>query len=76
MGTDTGFGAEGLADHTHFAHVYDHVNAVLYWRDSSNLQLQRVSLSEMALGAGANVTSLWYNSNTLPYFNNASAWFV
>eukprot|EP00656_Telonema_subtile_P017853 TRINITY_DN19629_c0_g1_i1.p1 TRINITY_DN19629_c0_g1~~TRINITY_DN19629_c0_g1_i1.p1 ORF type:complete len:344 (-),score=59.14 TRINITY_DN19629_c0_g1_i1:213-1244(-) len=74
MGTDSGFG-EGLADHTHYAHIYDHLNAVLYWRDSSNLQLQRIELSQMDLVLGAAVKAVEYH-NSMPFFNNATAWFA
>merc|ERR1712147_569887 len=49
MGTDSGFG-EGLADHTHWAHIYDRKAAILYWRTQYNLQLQRFVVSEATVG--------------------------
>jgi len=68
MGTDSGFG-EGAADHTHYAHVYDHKQAVLYWRHESNLQLQRVRLADV-LGSTTPLTLQMFNS--LPFFHDAA----
>ena len=75
MGTDSGFG-EGEADHTHYAHVYDHKNRVLYWRHQTNLNLQRVQLADLALSPGAKpvTLSLWHNK--LPWFNDAARAFA
>jgi len=70
MGTDSGFG-EGLADHTHWGHVYDHKAAVLYWRTQGNLQLQRVELTDALVGMKAVPKSLAY-VNTLPWYNDAT----
>ena len=73
MGTDSGYG-EGLADHTHYGHIYDHKNAVLYWRHQSNLNLQRLRLADVNLAAGATPLSLDYDVtlNALPWFNDAA----
>jgi len=73
MGTDSGSG-EGEADHTHYGHVYDHKQAILYWRHQSNQQLQRLQLSDVDLSHGAGVRSLSYNvsANKLPWFSDAS----
>jgi penicillin V acylase-like amidase (Ntn superfamily) len=71
MGTDSGFG-EGEADHTHYANIYDHKNATLYWRQFRNLNLQRVTLSEMELSEGSAPKVLSLSSNGLPWFNDAA----
>ena len=68
MGTDSGFG-EGEADHTHYGHVYDHKNRILYWRHQSNLQLERVRLSDV-LGSSAPLSLPMFND--LPFFNDAA----
>jgi penicillin V acylase-like amidase (Ntn superfamily) len=70
MGTDSGYG-EGAADHTHYGHVYDHKNAILYWRTQSNLQLQRVRLADLRLLAGAPPMALSL-FNSLPWFHDAA----
>jgi len=70
MGTDSGFG-EGLADHTHWGHIYDHKAATLFWRTQHNLQLQRFVVSEATVGPATVAKSLMYN-NSLPWFNDAS----
>lgn len=69
MGTDSGFG-EGLADHTHYGHIYDHKNRMLYWRHSSNLQLERVGVADL-LARSTTPLSLPI-SNDLPFFNDAT----
>ena len=72
MGTDSGFG-EGQADHTHFAHIYDHKGAILYWRHQTNLQLERVRLADV-LGSPTPLTLPMYND--LPFFHDAADKFV
>ena len=69
MGTDSGFG-EGQADHTHYAHVYDHKNSVLYWRTQSNQQLQRVRLSDVLRNSSPPFSLPLIND--LPFFNDAA----
>jgi len=72
MGTDSGFG-EGLGDHTHYGHIYDHKNKVLYWRHESNLQLERVRLADVL----SSPTPLGLPMiNDLPFFNDAAHAFV
>jgi len=67
-GTDSGFG-EGSADHTHYGHVYDHKNKVLYWRHQSNLQLNRVRLADVL----SSTTPLSLPMlNDLPFFQDAA----
>ena len=68
MGTDSGFG-EGQADHTHYAHIYDHKNVVLYWRHVSNLQLERVRLADVLLAPTPMRLPMF---NDLPFYNDAS----
>merc|ERR1712217_709591 len=70
MGTDSGFG-EGLADHTHWGHIYDHKAATLYWRTQTNLQLQRVQLPDSIVGPKSVAKTLSY-TNSLPWFNDAT----
>jgi penicillin V acylase-like amidase (Ntn superfamily) len=70
MGTDSGVG-EGAADHTHYGHIYDHKNRVLYWRHQSNLQLERVRLADLDLHEGAKPVSLSLY-NALPWYNDAA----
>ena len=72
MGTDSGFG-EGNADHTHYGHIYDHKNKILYWRHESNLQLERVKLTDV-LKNDQPLSLPMYND--LPFFNDASHKFV
>ena len=71
MGTDSGFG-EGEADHTHYGHLYDHKQSVLYWRHETNLQLQRARLADLDLAEGAAPRSLSYRAPALPWFNDAA----
>ena len=68
MGTDSGFG-EGAADHTHYGHIYDHKQKILYWRHQSNLQLERVRLGDV-LASPTPLRLPMYND--LPFFNDAS----
>ena len=68
LGTDSGFG-EGAADHTHYAHVYDHKGRVLYWRTQHNLQLERVRLSDVLTSSKPLELPMY---NDLPFFNDAS----
>jgi len=72
LGTDSGFG-EGAADHTHYAHVYDHRNAILYWRHQGNLQLERVKLSDVLASPMPLSLSL---DNQLPFYHDASGAFA
>ena len=72
MGTDSGFW-EGNADHTHYGHIYDHKNKILYWRHESNLQLERVKLTDV-LKNDQPLSLPMYND--LPFFNDASHKFV
>jgi len=71
LGTDSGFG-EGAADHTHYGHIYDHKGKTLYWRHVSNLQLERVRLSDVL---GSPTPMALSMTNALPFFNDASASF-
>jgi len=75
MGTDSGFG-EGEADHTHYAHVYDHKQRVLYWRHQTNLNLQRVRLADVDLSPGAAPVTLPLWRNGLPWYNDAAKAFA
>lgn len=68
IGTDSGLG-EGHADHTHYGHIYDHKNGVLYWRHESNLQLERVRLADV-LSSQTPLTLPMFNK--LPFFNDAA----
>ena len=66
QGTDSGYG-EGQADHTHYAHIYDHKQRVLYWRHQSNLQLERVKLADV-LQTEKSLPMF----NTLPFYQDAA----
>lgn len=72
MGTDSGIG-EGQGDHTHYAHIYDHKNKVLYWRHQGNLQLERVRLADVLSSPTPLGLSM---NNDLPFFNDAAHAFV
>ena len=72
LGTDSGFG-EGEGDHTHYGHIYDHQGKTLYWRTASNLQLQRVRLSDVLDHSTAPMTLPMLND--LPFYNDASSKF-
>ena len=58
---------EGQADHTHYAHIYDHKQRVLYWRHQSNLQLERVKLADV-LQSEKSLPMF----NTLPFYQDAA----
>jgi penicillin V acylase-like amidase (Ntn superfamily) len=66
QGTDSGFG-EGAADHTHYAHIYDHKQRILYWRHESNLQLERVRLADV-LHSEKSLDMF----NALPFYHDAA----
>uniref|UniRef100_A0A6U1CY85 Choloylglycine hydrolase/NAAA C-terminal domain-containing protein n=1 Tax=Rhizochromulina marina TaxID=1034831 RepID=A0A6U1CY85_9STRA len=71
-GTDSG-SAEGMGDHTVFAFIYDHVNAVLYFRSAGNQSLQRVRLADLDLQAGSPTKTLAIENDLDWYVNAAQA---
>lgn len=77
QGTDSG-SDEGRADHTHFGHIYDHRNRVLYFRHYTNLQLQRLRLEDLNLKDGAKINRMPYNQtiNQIPWFTDATDHFI
>jgi choloylglycine hydrolase len=73
-GTDSGKG-EGQGDHTQYGVIYDHANATIYWRSSSNQNLQRLRMADMQLEVGSPVLKLPAIRNDLPWFVDAASSF-
>jgi penicillin V acylase-like amidase (Ntn superfamily) len=71
MGTDSGAG-EGAGDHTVWGVIYDHVTPALYWRSETNQNLQQVVLADIPLSPGSKSKKLLLETNSLPWFNDAS----
>ena len=74
MGTDSGAG-EGAGDHTMWGVLYDHKEKALYFRTMTNMNLQRVQLSDLKLGAGAAPKRLALDAPALPWYADASGAF-
>lgn len=74
MGTDSGAG-EGAGDHTMWGTIYDHKEKALYFRTMTNMNLQRVQLSDLKLGAGAAPKRLALDAPALPWYADASGAF-
>jgi penicillin V acylase-like amidase (Ntn superfamily) len=74
MGTDSSKG-EGKSDHTMFGVVYDHKQAIVYWRTESNQNLQRLRLvdAHLSLGSPPGSLAFGYGKNELPFFNDAAS---
>ena len=74
MGTDSGAG-EGAGDHTMWGTIYDHKEKALYFRTMTNMNLQRVQLSDLKLGAGAAPKRLALDAPALPWYADAAGAF-
>lgn len=71
QGTDSGRG-EGQGDHTMWGVLYDHSNATLFFRTSTNQNLQRLRLADLQLAPGAARATLALGANELPWFSDAA----
>jgi penicillin V acylase-like amidase (Ntn superfamily) len=78
LGTDSSRG-EGEGDHTLFGVVYDHANRTVYWRTSTNQNLQRLRLADARLHNASSPSSssspafLPLDGNELPWFSDAAS---
>lgn len=74
LGTDSGkHSGEGSGDHTQWGVIYDHVQKSIYWRSSSNHNLQRLKLEDVMKSGGKR--SINADAASLPWFNDAAAAF-
>lgn len=69
----TQLGKDNEFDSTHWAVVWDHINATVYFRTRSNQSLQRVRLADADIGVGGKMSVLPLSSPALPFFNDAAA---
>ena len=66
--------SEADADHrTEWAAIWDHKNAVVYWRAVSNQNLARLRLQDAGLEVGGQQRILLVRSPKLPWFSDAAA---
>jgi choloylglycine hydrolase len=74
QGTDSpaSYGRAGLFDHTNFGALYDHKQAIVYWRSEFNMNLQRLRLRDVPLVAGAAQKTFDLGSDAVPWFEDAA----
>ena len=61
-------GTDGTGDHTEYGVVYDHVNKTIYWRCTTNQNMQRLRLVDARLTTGAAKAFLALQSPKLPWY--------